>query len=370
MNLVPLRMEGDTQKRMFEALRRISEEHLNDGHIRVSSHAMPDHESFFSEACIRPNTDFEPATIPEDPVDKECFSVDDAYQSESALSYEPMNPSVEPPLQVYCNGAKVEEQLLGSAWVPTAVPSIVRPSESVSTSSSTRSYSPQSLVNATVFAAAATAAIIVEHPESVPKRPRSHPAETFEDEHVDENLTDVDNSYLAEDSTTEASLDDSEGGVPLKEDAAPTNRSPRSIISSLKPTVITGQAAKADSSHTKGTEPTTRDAKIQLRPVFKLNGHLGANHEEALMSGAVDGHAISADPARDLDSPSRAALSKKRRAAAMERFRRKKAVRCYGSRVRYQVRRRIATTRPRVNGRFAKRDDAEIHASAKSEKAE
>lgn len=48
---------------------------------------------------------------------------------------------------------------------------------------------------------------------------------------------------------------------------------------------------------------------------------------------------------------------RKRRAEAMERFRRKKAVRCYGRRVRYQIRKRIATTRPRVNGRFAKRSD-------------
>lgn len=50
---------------------------------------------------------------------------------------------------------------------------------------------------------------------------------------------------------------------------------------------------------------------------------------------------------------------RKRRAEAMERFRRKKAVRCYGRRVRYQIRKRIATTRPRVNGRFAKRSDVE-----------
>lgn len=50
---------------------------------------------------------------------------------------------------------------------------------------------------------------------------------------------------------------------------------------------------------------------------------------------------------------------RQRRAEAMERFRRKKAVRCYGRRVRYQIRKRIATTRPRVNGRFAKRSDLE-----------
>lgn len=48
---------------------------------------------------------------------------------------------------------------------------------------------------------------------------------------------------------------------------------------------------------------------------------------------------------------------KQRRAEAMERFRKKKAMRRYGRRVRYQIRKRIATTRPRVNGRFARRSD-------------
>lgn len=48
---------------------------------------------------------------------------------------------------------------------------------------------------------------------------------------------------------------------------------------------------------------------------------------------------------------------RQRRAEAMERFKRKKALRCYGRRVRYQIRKRIATTRPRVNGRFARRSD-------------
>lgn len=55
---------------------------------------------------------------------------------------------------------------------------------------------------------------------------------------------------------------------------------------------------------------------------------------------------------------------RQRRAEAMERFRRKKAVRCYGRRVRYQIRKRIATTRPRVNGRFAKRCDLDAAQNA------
>ncbi len=47
------------------------------------------------------------------------------------------------------------------------------------------------------------------------------------------------------------------------------------------------------------------------------------------------------------------------RAEALVRFRKKKAIRSFGRRVRYECRKRIATTRPRVNGRFAKKSDIE-----------
>lgn len=52
------------------------------------------------------------------------------------------------------------------------------------------------------------------------------------------------------------------------------------------------------------------------------------------------------------------------RAEALVRFRKKKAIRSFGRKVRYECRKRIATTRPRVNGRFAKKSDVEAKKSS------
>lgn len=45
------------------------------------------------------------------------------------------------------------------------------------------------------------------------------------------------------------------------------------------------------------------------------------------------------------------------RAEALVRFRKKKAIRSFGRKVRYECRKRIATTRPRIRGKFAKKSD-------------
>lgn len=47
------------------------------------------------------------------------------------------------------------------------------------------------------------------------------------------------------------------------------------------------------------------------------------------------------------------------RVEALVRFRKKKAIRSFGRKVRYECRKRIATTRPRIRGKFAKKSDLE-----------
>eukprot|EP00180_Rhodochaete_pulchella_P002332 Plantae.Rhodophyta-Rhodochaete_pulchella.ctg35355.p1 GENE.Plantae.Rhodophyta-Rhodochaete_pulchella.ctg35355~~Plantae.Rhodophyta-Rhodochaete_pulchella.ctg35355.p1 ORF type:complete len:214 (+),score=25.35 Plantae.Rhodophyta-Rhodochaete_pulchella.ctg35355:119-760(+) len=54
------------------------------------------------------------------------------------------------------------------------------------------------------------------------------------------------------------------------------------------------------------------------------------------------------------------------RAAAIKRFRAKKAARCFDKRIRYECRKKIAASRPRVGGRFAKKADLQRIASLSS----
>ena len=105
--------------------------------------------------------------------------------------------------------------------------------------------------------------------------------------------------------------------------------------------------------------PDSMDAKLAPTPTASI---VKVHPTGAVVEYARKIVTVQFDAARD------PAACKKRRAEAMERFRRKKAVRCYGRKVRYQIRKRIATSRPRVNGRFARRCDAEVQQAAKKAK--
>ncbi|CAN8073849.1 unnamed protein product [Agarophyton chilense] len=215
-----------------------------------------------------------------------------------------------------------------STWVASSLSS-PPPSATVSSTSSTldRSSTP---LHACVAAAAATAAIIVV-PDTTAncKRPRSPSSFLLDGDQSPDNHTD--HSMHSE---SEQSHDPTSPRIIQHFGNAQT--SPVSIAPQQKHpvrTVQTKASIKPPADH-----PST-------------SVHTCSSDAKKLSSVSSSTVATDAD------------LSRKRRAEAMERFRRKKAVRCYARRVRYQVRKRIATTRPRVNGRFARRVDAVNHAA-------
>ena len=168
--------------------------------------------------------------------------------------------------------------------------------------------------------------MIMIRDDAVSKRPRTQSVQSFEKR----------DDY--EDDVTEASIQDSEDPC-----------SPRGISVILKDALDTRlKAIKRKEAH---AVSASLSASVSLAKARKPS--LSDKQITPVLSESDHGD-----------------VCRKRRAEAMERFRRKKAVRCFGRRVRYQIRKRIATTRPRVNGRFAKRCDAERHMQAKMMKSE
>lgn len=365
MNFAALQVQHENQRRLSEALRDISE---NTSHLpaRAFSHSMPDHSTFFgdTQSFIPSQSDFSTSSVPQECPGTESFPLDLYEQPEASLAYDPIAVSpATPTLQVDQHGIKVDDLSSSSSWVPTCVFADAPCSSSYSGSSSMdQNIKCVNAPHATVFAAAVTAAMIMENSESVPKRPRSPSLEVIIEDYAGEiNAVGEKITENTDDNTTEASLEEAEDVT----DAVPTftdiNRSPRAISSfpQMPPPAAPVEKTFPSISITaqKKSKPIPRPKADEApKPI-----HVGS---VALPRGlAQNAELILTQIARHLEMPQKAALSKKRRAEAMERFRRKKAVRCYGRKVRYQIRKRIATTRPRVNGRFARREDAEVQAS-------
>lgn len=357
MNLAFLRAEGENQQRMFEALRRISEEVRESSHVKLESHAMPDHDSFFDSDMLSASH-FPSSAIPGEPaVPIDCLSIE-FEGSESAFSFEPMSIVNDQTLQVDHNGTKVGGHSLSSAWVPSSIFSDTPRSVSMSATSSIGHYANRSTGSPSVFAAAVTAAMIVDHPDSVPKRPRAPPSESLDEDedYLGDDDTDGQNVDVADDNTTEASLDLDLASSPVMTSPV-VNHSPRSIITSFKGPENVRSFPELAPRQAPDSRP--RSSRFCQTPVT-------IPQAQTVLSQKKTNQEATAFKSPFIDMSRNALLSKKRRAEAMERFRRKKAVRCYGRRVRYQIRKRIATTRPRVNGRFARRADAEQQKPIKS----
>lgn len=217
------------------------------------------------------------------------------------------------PLQVDSTGAEVLDLNSASSWANRPQNSPKSSSFAISVSSVTTTEHSSSPAKATVAAAAITAAMIIVPDEENMKRPRS-PFET-------EALTETEHTVL----TTSVS--------PL---------SPRSISFSQSDNGI-----------------KFKDVKVKVEDEISaiVPPQMSLSKQSSRVSSSILPN-ISHKTSTLGETKSDASVTKKRRAEAMARLRQKKAVRKGGKRVRYQIRKRIATTRPRVNGRFARRCDA------------
>lgn len=309
MNTVP----NPVDKSMMDALRCITEDSNAAASLDIFASSILDDRTLFNSPPFLSTSD----------LSTDCLSLDFNH-SDPTLSYTHLStsdvPSSETPFQVDHTGAKVTPHEPSSAWLPSTLTTDVPRSVSMCTSSSTAKYTPSSPACATVAAAAVTAAMIVVRDDVVLKRPRS-PA-----------------SDSTDDSSTEASLNDSEDPC-----------SPRSVSTFVKDPLASVPQSYKSAEH---RIPTSQS----IPPTPQISSTVNPTKDTSPL------HIRSSSQADDTN----ASASKKRRAEAMERFRRKKAVRCYGRRVRYQIRKRIATTRPRVNGRFARRTDALEQAGSKT----
>lgn len=359
MNMTSIRVQSENQQRLFDALRRISDNNDDGGDLKASSHSIPGHSTLFSDSHLLPVSGFDSSVSAGDHSDPAGITLDFQDTSDSTLSYDPISTvSHELPLQVDHNGKKVGEHSSASAWVPASALSDLSRSLAMSTCSSVQ-CSPRSPASATVFAAAVTAAMIVDRPDGSPKRPRSPSSESVDEDYLGDDDTDGHNVDEADDDTTDTSSDDSEdvyyeGPGPNSE----TRGSPRTVLPLFKPPLSLPSSVPQSRSFIQQISQSTIGAP-SLVAVATPQSRTVTNREESVTQVSGLGREAVRLPV-DIESSRNVVLSRKRRAEAMERFRRKKAVRCFGrQRVRYQIRKRIATTRPRVNGRFARRADAE-----------
>lgn len=213
-----------------------------------------------------------------------------------------------------------------SAWLGSTVSSF--PGSACVSSTSSSVDKAGGALNACVAAAAATAAMIVIPENNSLKRPRSSSSLSSDAEQIPEQQSDDSMSITS---------DQNEDPV-----------SPRSVQgfgNTHAPGLFKSQTAKQ------------QGLTIATGALPKPGLTLRASSTKTTPSETKRSSFMTTQAVSDAES------SRKRRAEAMERFRRKKAVRSYARRVRYQVRKRIATTRPRVNGRFARRIDAINHAA-------
>lgn len=363
MNFSALRAQRDTQKRFFEELCRLSSDDTPNATSLLhqpSTHLLPDH-SFFSDSLLpSPNLSLVDSAPPFS-TGAEFGAIGLYDHPDSSLEqYSVNNPTPDPTLQVDHCGEKVEEPS-ASSWIASTVLPDQAYSPPPSVCSSSVQNQADNPVHASMFAAAVTAAMIMDRADNVPKRPRT-PAVELAEEAYESDLSDDEadgNEPDGDDNATEASMDYSEHAHTDERVLGEVqDRSPRSVSSfpngqqrvatglkvcRLAPTVI----PQPMTTRTKATPKTS--VQPEKKVLVHLDGFSGNSQTPMAINIGYSSH--------------NSAITRKRRAEAMERFRKKKAVRCYGRKVRYQIRKRIATTRPRVNGRFARREDAEEHAS-------
>lgn len=251
-------------------------------------------------------------------MDNLTFTVFDEQDSKSSIiqeSDDEANQLMEDkPLQVDSTGAEVLDLNSAAYWTSRPQNSSKNSSVAISVSTVTTTDHSSSPAKATVSAAAITAAMIIIPDEENMKRPRS-PYEP-------EVLTETEHTIVT------SSVD------PL---------SPRSISFSHSDNVI-----------------KLKDVKVKVEDEISaiLSPQNSLSKQSSRVSSSILPN-ISHKTSTLGETKSDASVTKKRRAEAMARLRQKKAMRKGGKRVRYQIRKRIATTRPRVNGRFARRCDAE-----------
>lgn len=364
--MTSIHAQSENQQRLFDALRLISDKNDDVGDLKASSHSMPDHPTLFSDNHLLPSSGFDSSVSAGDHSDPAGITLDFQDTSDSTLSYDPINTVPhERPLQVDHNGARVGEHSSSSAWVPSSAISDLTRSLAMSTCSSVQ-CSPRLPASATVFAAAVTAAMIVDRPDGSPKRPRSPSSESVDEDYLGDDDTDGHSVDEADDDTTDTSSDDSED-VYYEGANSEMRGSPRTVLPFFKPPLSIPSAA----SHSRSFNQQISQSTIgppSLAAVAASPSRTVTNRDESVLQASGLGREAVRLPV-DIESSQNVVISRKRRAEAMERFRRKKAVRCYGrQRVRYQIRKRIATTRPRVNGRFARRVDAEPKGNSNSMK--
>lgn len=319
-----MRNDRENQKRLMEEFHRISDNYTISNSQPALSHHPLDQDIFF---------------------ENNSFLVSSHH---SSLSYESIHASQEEPqLQVDHNGAKALHLPSTANWLPVAPISHIPSSSSSSTSSSYLQTFHPSLPHAAVAAAAITAAMIVVPHSVVPKRPRC-PDSLYQTSPYHTGIQDTSYNYTNTDHHNEGSDDDDDDDIiteaSLQQSEDPS--SPRSVSAFVKETL----------QH----QPSSIIHKTKSRSTRQLitNLILSAPPEPLLhLTSLIPNEDVRTSTSSSPQSPPDALSSKQRRAQAMERFRRKKAVRCYGRQVRYQIRKRIATTRPRVNGRFARRTD-------------
>lgn len=360
MRIASNTMQRDNQKRLFEALCRISDENNADD-IVTASYSILDHSNFFSEIPVLSKEQLEASNAPASLCVEPGFSLPTYEHSETTFAYNAnISQLAEAPMQVDHCGTKVDESRPSCKWIPKSVPSDLSCSVSVSACSYTNQSPPPQTGNPTVSAAAVTAAMIVDRVESAPKRPRSSTAETEDDSNSDcfHNLINCDD---ADDNATEASLDESDCAQDYVTVSHDMNNSPRAIkdFPQLQSTTMPLPRVGGLTANSP-LKPVSTNQNLEAELAGK---QMDNNHNNTVPPGqACNQDFVPQTPMRT-DTQRDITLSRKRRAEAMERFRRKKAVRSFGRKVRYQVRKRIATTRPRVNGRFARLADAGMHAS-------
>lgn len=364
MKIVSNSLQRDNQKRLFEALCRISDENSEQRTIDQVSHLMPDHSGFFPAIPALSQAQLATSNNAADLCVESDFSLSAYGHSDTALAYDAAASALaDVPLQVDHCGTRIVESL-SCAWIPKPVLSDTSWSGSASACSYTDQGSQLQTANATVFAAAAvTAAMIVDRAESAAKRPRSSTVDAEDDDSEDDCHETTENCKDADDNATEASLDESECALDCIVSSHDMNKSPKAVQDfpqfSLKPTTVHRACNLLDSC----SKPASIDQDLATELINKpIDDPSNPPVDFMSLADAPNQDSVLPQVSAGVDTQRSPMLSRKRRAEAMERFRKKKAVRCFGRKVRYQVRKRIATTRPRVNGRFARLADAEVHA--------
>lgn len=363
MNTIFTHVQNENQQRLFEALRRISEESDEHGGSKPFPPHMLDNSALYSEEFLLSDSGFVSPISKDDNSDITGMALDFQDTPDTSLSFDPLcAASYDERLQVDRNGTKVAEDVTATAILPMSLLSDLSGSIGMYTSSPIPC--PQDApANAAVFAAAMTAAMIMERADASGKRPRSMSPETADDDYLGDNDTDENDMEETYDIITESSSDNSETTFHMSADSSVVGGSPRSVLPTRKtPHEVPSPLARNGRYNQQTSRPTT--GRMSLTGTFQRNSSRAPVRRGGTSPRVPDVQEMKACSSGNVDSSPSAILSRKRRAEAMERFRRKKAVRCYGRRVRYQIRKRIATTRPRVNGRFARRADAESKAAS------